>query len=193
MSEQCTIFACSIFRNELELLRKEGKVSAEVIYLDSMLHMHPEKLEMQLESKISGQKDFSLVLYGDCHARITDNHGANRLKVIGINCCEILLGSEQYLKLRKEGAFILLPEWMVRWKEVFQVEMGFKDSSLARKFMNEMHTELVYADTQIIPVPFDTLDEISAFTGLHYRIVKCGTENLLKAISVTKNSKVNER
>ncbi len=180
------IVACSIFKGELEQLKSEGLLDLEVIYLDSMLHMHPEKLEKLLEQTLPRYNDRKIViLYGDCHSRIIESETKNIRKVEGINCCEIFLGSERYFKLRKEGAFILLPEWLERWREVFQVELGFKEPQIARKFMNDFHTGLVYIDTGINRVPFETVNELSSFTGLKCRYETCSGQNLLSEILKT--------
>jgi hypothetical protein len=186
MDKKILIVACSIFKCELEQLRKESLPDMEVLYLNSMLHMHPEKLEKLLENILPDHKDKKIiVLYGDCHSRIMESETENIRKVNGVNCCEIFLGSDRYFKLRKEGAFILLPEWLERWREVFQVELGFKDEQIAHKFMNDFHTGLVYIDTGQEKIPTETIKELSSFTGLHCRIESCSDQNLLSEILKT--------
>lgn len=193
MENGFTIIACSIFRNELEQLRKEGALNDEIVYLDSMLHMHPEKLAKNLHrelQKFQGKK--VILLYGDCHARIHESGNSCLKRTTGVNCCHIFLGKERYSELRKKGAFIILPEWLDRWKEVFQVELGFADSKIARRFMNDFHTELVYIDTGFQPVPISILQELSDFTGLSYRIEECNTQNLLNEIQLTRKTLDND-
>jgi hypothetical protein len=186
MDKNILIVACSIFRRELEQLRTEGLLDIEVIYLDSMLHMHPQKLEKLLGETLPNYKDLKIiVLYGDCHSRIMESETKNIRKVHGINCCEIFLGTDRYFKLRKEGAFILLPEWLERWREVFQVELGFKEPQLARKFMNDFHTGMVYVKTGASEVPVETINELSSFIGLKCRIESCSAQNLLNEILLT--------
>lgn len=189
MDKSYLIIACSIFRNELERLMEERLPDVEVFYLDSMLHMHPEKLEELMNSILPKHKDKKVILlYGDCYSRIMESETPNLQKVDGINCCEIFLGEKRYRKLRSEGAFILLPEWLNRWREVFRDELGFKDPRIAKKFMNEFHTRLVYLDTGMCEIPVDKLNELSSFTGLDYRIEPCSGENLLSEIEKTRKN-----
>lgn len=186
MGKKILIIACSIFKRELEHLKETGLLDSEVLYLNSMLHMHPEKLGKLLEQTLTKHKDRKIILlYGDCHSHMMDTETEHIKKVNGINCCEIFLGSERYFKLRKQGAFILLPEWLERWREVFQDELGFKDEQIAQRFMNDFHKNLVYINTGITEVPLEKIDEISSFTGLKCRIESCSGKNLLNEILKT--------
>jgi len=118
MGSNLVIIACSIFRYELEQLQKQGKLEVPVVYLNSMLHMQPLELQKLLDQKIDEYKNFGIILmYGDCHARMIDyDKKPNVLRTPGINCCEIMIGGEKYRKLRRDGAFFLLPEWASKWK-----------------------------------------------------------------------------
>jgi hypothetical protein len=85
--------ACSIFKYDLEQLVKEGKITVPIVYLNSMLHMHPKQLQTLLDAKIEEYKNFRIILiFGDCHARMIDyEENTNIVRTPGINCCEILL------------------------------------------------------------------------------------------------------
>jgi hypothetical protein len=99
----------------------------------------------------------------------------------GINCCEIILGSDAYRALRREGAFFLMPEWALGWKKVFVGQLGLL-GPCAREFMREMHTRLVYLDTGILPVPEAELAEASAFLGLPVEVRPVSLEPLLASL-----------
>ncbi|MBE9467453.1 MAG: DUF1638 domain-containing protein [Bacteroidetes bacterium] len=176
--------ACSIFKKELEALKKEGAINIPIIYLDSMLHMKPDKLNALLSAEIEKYNDYEIILaFGDCSTGMFDienKHNVKRTK--GLNCTNILLGTSEYRKLRKEGAFILFNEWVHRWKEVFIDEFGFKKSESATLFMNEMHTKFVYLDLGDAEIPHDTLKELSDFCGLPYEIKSSTSEFLAKSI-----------
>lgn len=177
------IVACSVFKHELDAIMKKGIIKAEVIYLDSMLHMYPKKLEELLNNKIDELKDKNIVLlYGDCHARILDQCKGTVYKVNGVNCCDTILGKKKYKELRREGAFILIHEWLERWEEVFKDELGLKNSDLAKKFMQEMHKKLVYVDTGLFEIPNETLKKISQYTGLPYYIESWSSNTLEKEL-----------
>jgi len=185
LADDVVIIACSIFRFELENLKEQGKINVPVIYLNSMLHLYPDKLQPLLDEKIKEYTNFKIILlYGDCHARMIDyEKHPNILRSQGINCCDIFLGKTKYRELRKEGAFILLPEWVERWKEAFVDYMGFKNSKVSRIFMNEMHKKIVYIDTGFKPVPHAMLDEISDFFGLPVELYKSSLNELESVVS----------
>lgn len=181
--------ACSIFRKEIELLLEENKIDIPFTYLDSMLHMVPSKLHLRLQATISdkGQKDKAIILvYGDCSAHMIDFESENYIaRVSGINCCEILIGKEHYGRLRSEGVFFLMPEWTIRWREVFQHLLGLKGDT-ARSFMMEMHKKLVYIDTGFTPVPESHLNDISEYSGLPWEILLASSDHLLASINEAK-------
>lgn len=122
--------ACSIFRQEIEALRASGQFDLPVEFLDSMLHMAPARLEAALgkavEAARAGDPERALVLaYGDCCGHMdTFEAQPGTARTEGINCCEIILGREAYRRLRKEGAFFLMPEWAQSWKRIFVGELG---------------------------------------------------------------------
>lgn len=181
--------ACSIFRMEIELLLAEKKIDIPFIYLDSMLHMIPSELNLRLQAAISdkSQKDKAIVLvYGDCSAHMIDFESDDYIaRVCGINCCEIMLGKEHYRRLRSEGTFFLMPEWTIRWQEIFQHQLGLKGDT-ARSFMMEMHKKLIYIDTGITPVPESYLNDISEYSGLPWEIQSVSSDHLLASINKAK-------
>lgn len=185
MQQNLVIIACSIFRYELEQMVKEGKINVPIVYLNSMLHMHPKKLQILLDAKIEEYKNFRIILmFGDCHARMVDyEENTNIFRTPGINCCEILLGKEKYRKIRNDGAFILLPEWSERWKEVFIDSMGFKSSKAIKPFMAEMHKKIVYVDTGLVEKNNPLLNNISDFLGLPLEIYTSTTNELETVIN----------
>lgn len=177
--------ACSIFRKEIESLQKQKLINIPFKYIGSMLHMKPEVLDNRLKEateKERQNRDAIVLVYGDCcphmHELETDEH---IVRVCGLNCYEILLGSDLYRRLRSEGAFFLMPEWTLRWREVFQHHLGLEGDN-ARSFMKEMHTKLIYLDTGLFPVPESHLDEISGYTGLPVEIMQVSLDQLMVAI-----------
>ena len=180
------IVACSIFRREIEWLQARGELILPFHYLDSMLHMVPEKLCSLLNTQIDrtlGRDGRIVLLYGECHLTMHDQEkqkGVSRVK--GVNCCEILLGRETYRSYLKKGAFFLMPEWVERWETVFRKELGLSETT-AKSFMGAMHTHLLYLDTQVQPVPVALLDEISRFTGLGWSCLSVSLNRLLNSVN----------
>jgi hypothetical protein len=136
-----------------------------------MLHMVPEKLRALLRIQIDKARGRDghgrvLLLYGECHPSMHEQEAEKGVcRVKGVNCCEIMLGREIYRSYLKKGSFFLMPEWVQRWETVFRKELGLSETT-AKSFMGAMHTQLVYLDTQVQPVPEAQLAEITSFTGL---------------------------
>lgn len=172
--------ACSIFKPEIELLIAQGRINIGFTYVDSEYHMEPQELNKILEKMI---KPGCLFCYGDCHSRMVENENSGLIeRVEGLNCVEIFLGKEIYRKLRKEGAFFLLPEWTMKWEHIFKEILGFKNQEIASQFMNEMHTRLIYVNTGVYEVPTEILQEISAYFSMPVEVINIDLTHLENAI-----------
>ncbi|MBN1780399.1 PAS domain S-box protein [bacterium] len=173
--------ACSVFEKVLNRIQMDENQPFTVEYISSMLHMHPEQLEAVIDKKLAEnqKRDVETVLiFGDCHPHMIDQScRSNTSRISGLNCAEIILGSDTYRRLRKEGAFFLLPEWVLRWEDVFKNELGLT-AAVAKEMMREMHRILVYLDLGSGRIPRKKLKEISAFTGLPVRIHHVNPEHL---------------
>ncbi|MDX9924558.1 MAG: DUF1638 domain-containing protein [Ignavibacteriaceae bacterium] len=157
---------------------KKNNLNIELNYVSSMLHMYPEKLEISLNKKLEKIKEDekTLLLFGDCHPHMHEMEIENQIvRMPGINCIEMLLEKKEYRKLRKEGAFFLLPEWTHRWREVFMEELGLSEE-VAKGFFKDCHTKLVYIDTKVNEIPLQIINDISEFTGLPYEILEIDYE-----------------
>jgi hypothetical protein len=177
--------ACGVFKLELEALVYHGLLDFDIITLESMLHMKPSKLEQVMDATISSRSNENiLLLYGDCHPRMHEmQNNTNVTKVAGMNCCDILLGPDAYRKLQKEKTFIFLPEWTLRWQEVFTYELGFEKPENARNFMKEHLSKLVYIDTGVSAVPEEALQEITAFFDMPFEVLPITLEILCQRIN----------
>ena len=178
--------ACSVFKKELEALLKSGEIDFPIQFLDSMLHMQPVELNRCLTQCINEPKlkDSNIMLiFGECHNDMKKYESSSRIyRVNGCNCVEIILGNELYWKLQKEGVFFLLPEWTLRWKEIFEKELGLTDE-IAKDFMQEMHSKLLYLDTGQMPVPVNHLKNASETLGLPWEVLKVDLRPLLNVIA----------
>ncbi len=179
--------ACSIFRKEIEALHASGQLDLPVEFLNSMLHLVPAKLEGRLKNALETSREQHpnedvVLAYGDCCGHMEAFEAEpGTARTEGINCCEIVLGRETYRKLRKEGAFFLMPEWALAWKQVFVSQLGLL-GPCAKTFMQEMHTRMIYLDTGLIPVPHESLREASDFLGLPVEIRPVSLEPLLASL-----------
>lgn len=178
--------ACSIFKKELAELQRKGLINIPIKFLDSVLHIYPEKLRCQLTDAMEEETkngDRIVLIYGDCHCKMIDSElKPNVVRTRGVNCCEILLGSDEYTKMRKEKVFFLMPEWAVRWEEIFKTELGL-ESEHVEWIMGDTCKKLVYMDTGLVRVPQDKLNEFSKYCGLKWEIKKVGLDHLLDSIN----------
>lgn len=173
--------ACSILRREIEALQASLGSKLEVRYLGSMLHMTPELLDRQLAAILAAERATGravVLAYGDCCPRMLDYQDApGTARTEGINCCELILGRDRYHALRKEGVFFLMPEWALRWRHIFEEELGLTPAN-ARNLMGEMHRRLVYLDTGLVPVPTEALEQAAEYTGLPWSVLPVDLEPL---------------
>lgn len=177
------LVSCGIFRQELARLGPAVTGPMRPVFLDSILHMRPARLDAILMGLAGNEKRRMLLIYGDCCPHMEELAARPTIrKVRGLNCCDILLGHDVYRQLRREGAFFFLPEWTTRWEEIFQTELGLKDQPLAREFMHEMHKRLVYLDTGLAEAPRKALADIEAFFDMPVEIRPVGLEHLATGV-----------
>ncbi len=179
MIKNISILCCSVFRDEITSIFSNEFPDITIEFLDSMMHMRPTLLQETLEQKLSTQSNPTIIVYGDCAPEI---HNIEErflcVRTKGVNCNELLLGKNRYREYRNKKVFLLLPEWAHRWKEVFQEELGFKDTVLARRFMQENSNFIYYLDTGFTPVPYDILKEIETYFEMPIEVISETTEPL---------------
>jgi hypothetical protein len=173
--------SCGVLRAELETLHQQRLITGERCYLDSMLHMAPPLLEQTLRSTLQQHPQHCclVLVYGDCCSRMLDLVRDYRVgRVDAINCAQLLVGRERYRQLMREGAFMVLPEWALRWQEIMQTELGLS-RSVARDLMQENRSVLVYLDTGLTPVPELQMAAFAEYTGLQWRVERVALDHLL--------------
>lgn len=170
---------CGIFQAEMKQLAPRFP-RMRFVFADSMLHMRPDLLQDRIDDVLAQHPPGkTLFIYGDCTPRIVElSRGPGYAKTKGINCCEILLGREEYRRLRKAGAFFFLPEWTLRWRDVFERELGFAGGRGAGEMLREVHNQFIYLDTGVMPVPAALLDEISRELEMPMTVLTVGLERL---------------
>jgi hypothetical protein len=182
---KAVMVCCSVLQAESESLRQAHWPDHRLIFLPSMLHMHPERLTLSLQSLLGGeltQGHRVVLVYGDCCARMATLEAIpGVVRTRGKNCCELLLGPEEYRRLSHEGAFFLIPEWARRWKGIFAKELGLNRGT-ATSLMQEIHRKLMYLDTGLAPVPENALNECAEYCGLPYEVRPVSLERLRLAI-----------
>jgi hypothetical protein len=167
-----TIIACSVFQREVELLWREQWPGYELKFVSSTMHLHPERLTAALQTVVTDERARGrrvVLLFGDCCPRMAGFEalpGVARSRAK--NCCELLLGSDDYRRLSREGAFFVIPKWARRWKRFFRGLGLGRDN--AASMMQELHSRLVYLDTGLVPAPERELGECAGYCGLPYEV-----------------------
>jgi len=167
VKQQVCGIACGIFKDEIKSLLDLGRLNIPFFFIDSMLHMHPDILETEMEKLIEdklGKFKRIVIVFGDCHSKtveLTKNPRVTWVKAA--NCIEIMLGRDKFRELRKTKTFFLMPEWTERWEKIMHGELGLNTGN-AKMIMQDLHASLTFLDTEIKPVPLDELQKVSAFT-----------------------------
>ena len=185
MTSRTVWICCGVLQAELKHLHDSGRIDGEIMTLDSMLHMDPHKLESALTGELERLRHNDLhgvLVYGDCCSGMLDLvKKFNMGRVNAINCPQMLLGRARYRELMHDQAFMFLPEWAIRWKEIFECELGL-NRNVARDFMRDNRREIVYLDTGLAELPLRAMEECSAYTGLPWRSEEVKLDNLLSLL-----------
>lgn len=185
-----SIICCSIFKAEVGALCAAHWPSHSVVFLNSILHIHPQQLASELTALVERERNAGkkiLLIYGDCCSIMNQFETLpGVIRTEGLNCCHLLLGRDRYRQLSHEGVFFLLPEWIHRWREVFQDELGL-DHENAAHLMGDMHRKLLYLDTGMIPVPFSLLQDCAAYCRLPFEVLPVSLDVLKETIEAGLN------
>jgi hypothetical protein len=185
------LICCGVFQAEVEALRDMHWPGLPIRFQNSMLHMRPEKLATRLDAVLDKELAEGrrvALIYGDCCGQIAaleSRPGVTR--TCGNNCCDMLLGRDEYRRLAHEGAFFLFPEWTHRWRQIFRTELGLNHEN-ATDLMRDMHRKLVYLDTGLRPAPVEALQECAQFCGLPFEVFPVSLEPLRIAIQNALNT-----
>jgi hypothetical protein len=179
------VITCGVFAAEVAALISADWPDMLLRPFNSMLHMKPDLLGTRLAAQIKLERQHGhpvLLVYGDCSAAILGmENQPGVVRTQAHNCCELLLGWDEYRRLEHERVFFLLPEWARRWQNIFIHELGLSRQN-ARDLMQDMHSKLVYLDTGLAEVPIATLTACAEFTGLPYEVLPVSLEALKMAI-----------
>lgn len=71
----------------------------------------------------------------------------------------------------------------MRWRQVFERELGFARGRGAGEMLREVHSQLIYLDTEVMPIPQTILDEISRDLGMPMTALAAGLGQLERAVA----------
>lgn len=179
------VLGCGVFKAEILALKEQHWPDIDLRFLNSMLHMAPDKLGRCLDGLVKKEGSLEhkiLLIYGDCCSQMgTITKNPDVVRVRGNNCCDLLLGRQMYRRLSHEGAFFLFPEWASRWRHIFRVELGLNEANGA-SLMKDMHKKLVYLNTGVLPVPVDDLEACAQYCQLPWEVLEVSLESLRTCI-----------
>ena len=163
------LVSCGIFREELEHLVGEGKLSADIVFLDAALHVNFDKLKEGLVRALDGKRQKGCevnVLYGACHpemAEILECYGAKRMAAS--NCLEALVGADEMRRLESAGkTFFLSAGWINNWEKMFA--LGKEDFEFDFEAMLRPYTRVIVFETGVIPIDEARLLKFQQLTHL---------------------------
>ena len=155
------IIACAVFKPALEHLRLENRYrDLRLTYLPPNLCMTPRKLRNYLLRGIASARKSDervICLYGDCFPDISDfceRHGT--IKVPGLRCHEMLLGSERFRGLIDEtaGTYFVEKDLIVNFEKYCMEPLELHDEEM-RKYCFAHCQRLLYvrqpADPDLVP------------------------------------------
>ncbi len=141
------LVSCSVLRKELELLRKEGKLNAETVFVSKLFHIEYSILENNLRKVLEHtQKRFKgkiVLVYGDLclgqdseMKKLADEYGV--VKIDAVNCVDCQMGGHgRSLEADPEHNLMFMGPGMVEFFEDMKINLkrqGMDDEALANMF-----------------------------------------------------------
>lgn len=173
------LIGCGILRKEIRLIAGLNGWELNEIYLPSSLHIDFERLETALTTTLSRhQGEEGIVFYGSCHPLMDQIISrACSIRTDGVNCVDIYLGHERFLRELESGAFFLFEDWALHWKDIIGAAIpGHPD--VMKSIFQSAHTHVLAIRT---PCSGDFSAEaavVSEMTGLPLQWTDVGLENL---------------
>jgi signal transduction histidine kinase len=91
-------------------------------------------------------------------------------------CFNILVNPSLLDRSLSEGAYLLTPGWLTKWKEY--MEFWEFDRETARQFFQESTSKLVLLDTGVDPTASANLASFSEFVGVPFEVLQVGLDYL---------------
>ena len=170
------VIACKAFQPALEHLQLERRYpNVRLTYLRSSLHIMPKELARCLrEEFISAQKreERIICLYGDCVPDIDEVCQRHRaIKVPGVHCWEMLLGSQRFQALTDEmaGTYFVERDLILNFEEYCVEPLELHDEEM-RRICFECYRRLLYVRQPTDPDLVPRARELAEFLGLSLEI-----------------------
>jgi hypothetical protein len=144
---QVCLVSCSVLRKELELLKKQGKLNAELVFVSKLFHVEYALLDNNLRKVLEHTQKRSRrkigLVYGDLclgqngeMKKLADEYGV--IKVDAVNCVDCQMGGHgRSLDADPEHNLMFMGPGMVEFFESMKVNLkqqGMDDEALANMF-----------------------------------------------------------
>jgi hypothetical protein len=146
---QLGVIACTALKPELDRLLESVPEVAEVVYLDSALHIHPQKMRERLRQEISTlgpSVDAIFLGYGFCQSLwgLDEEFGFPVILPQIDDCIALLLTPERYAEeIRQEvGTWFMPPGWAEIGAQIVIKELGLDRATRYGKDPMEMARRL---------------------------------------------------
>jgi len=166
------IIACAVFKSAMEQLHlRELYPDVRISYIQTNLHMEPQKLKASILKRIAAAKrknEEVICLFGDCFPDINaicQRHGIK--KVHGHHCYEMLLGTKHFNQIVEEtaGTYFLEKDLILGFEELCMRPLELYDEEI-RNSLFEHYQKLVYVRQPADSDLKSKASELAQFLGL---------------------------
>lgn len=182
-SNKPLLIGCGIFKKEIKWIDEQNNWNLETDFLPSALHVNFNKLSSTLTHTLEEHKDDEkIVFYGACHPQMEKIlEDANTFRTCGVNCVEMLIGHDMYMKELENGAFFLLEDWALNWEKVIIETFGNNQEVIRQIFQGDRKYILAIKT----PVSCDFSSEAEAvaeYLGMPLKFMDVSLNRLEKVI-----------
>jgi hypothetical protein len=189
MRSPTRVIACGVFKPALEHLELEKRYPhVHATFLPSSLHLRPQELEFALRKEISSAKQRNekvVCLYGNC---LPDMgifcHHLGAVKVPGLHCFQMLLGSTRYQQIIDEmpGTYFLDSDLILNFKEYCAEPLELHDEEI-KKLLFAHYERALYVWQPSDPDLVSRAAEVAEFLHLSLEIQDADYSHLKKILT----------
>ena len=183
------IIACCVFKSALEYIKPENRYpDLRLTYLPSNLHLRPEELAKYLRKEITSaqrKKERIICLYGDCFPGISEYCQRRRVvKVPGLHCWEMLLGSERFNRFIEEtaGTYFLEKDLILNFEKNCMEPLELYDEEM-RNYYFRNYQRLLYVRQPSDPDLMSKATKLGEFLELSLEITDADYSHLEKRLT----------
>ncbi len=196
MSSRTCVLSCQLLAEELaRCLSRIGADSVTLRCFPAACHLSRTQSAPIEEAVRSAAQDVDWVLgiCMNCHEAPFECGQGNASHVAGAanprfrllrasTQAALFLGEEAASRAVEEGAFLILPGWLARWRTILIDHWGFTRQT-AREFFSESTRKLLLVDTGVRTDSFVELQAMSEFVGLPCERQFTGTSPLERLLA----------